>query len=294
MLQNRVHSIQKIIGIKYELGIVFSLVLVFFVVVTCMPVNADSSSGINILIIFSWHKDLPWQKEIEKGFEHYYKEMSSRPNIFYEYLDAARFRSQDQVDIFKDYMSKKYARYQMDCVIYESEPAARLFISFPELFKDSKIYIVSPGSAEDEVHTDTSTVIPVNADYEGAAKKLLAVSKTKTIYLVAGASADSKKTAQLFSKYLSKFDPDKKVISLVGLPMKQLLNKVSNLEPNSIIFYLLVFQDGEGVRYIPYDAAKQISDRASVPVYSLWTSLLGSGIVGGYLLSGELVGKEVA
>ncbi|WP_320044758.1 hypothetical protein [uncultured Desulfobacter sp.] len=53
-------------------------------------------------------------------------------------------------------------------------------------------------------------------------------------------------------------------------------------------------RDGSGVRYIPYNAAAQISQSAAAPVYSLWTSLLGSGIVGGYLLSGELVGERMA
>ncbi len=59
-------------------------------------------------------------------------------------------------------------------------------------------------------------------------------------------------------------------------------------------FYLLIMRDGSGVRYIPYNAAAQISQSAAAPVYSLWTSLLGSGIVGGYLLSGELVGERMA
>ena len=42
----------------------------------------------------------------------------------------------------------------------------------------------------------------------------------------------------------------------------------------------------------PIQAIQRINEVSTVPVYSFWTSLLGSGVLGGYMLSGERVGLE--
>lgn len=273
-------------------GIVY-IISVAMAVVTCMPGFADTSGKTNILLVFSWHKNMPWQLEIEKGLKEKFKGESLTPNLFFEYMDAGRFKSKNQTDIFKKYLSEKYKSCHIEFVIYESAPAARLFKSSPELFQNSRKFILNPASINNGSHADTATVIPLNPDYKRAAQELLAVSKNKTIYLVAGSLASGKARVKKMAGFLSELDPNKKIVPLVGLPMDRLFEKVSKLEFNSTIFYLLVFKDGNGNTYLPYDVATQISLRANAPVYSLWSALLGSGIVGGYLLSGEKVGHEL-
>ncbi len=258
-----------------------------------MPVMANISKENNILMIFSWHKRMPWQMEIEKGVEQYYKALPSKPNLFYEYMDAGHFNGQGQIDIFKEYLSKKYAGYRIDHVIFESAPAGKLFTSYPDLFQGARKYLLNPGPISKKALKNRSVVIPVNIDTQRAAKELLKISRGKTIYLVAGATEPSRKRVEIFLDLFPKLNPDQKVKSLIGLPMDQLCKKVSQLDKDGVIFYLLIMRDGAGVCHTPYDAAAQISQNATVPVYSLWTSLLGSGVVGGYLLSGEMVGERM-
>ena len=256
------------------------------------PIDSRSS---RILFVFSWHKDMPWQREIEEGFRKSVNEKGLKSDLFYEYMDAGRFKNKNHIEMFKKYLSEKYVDHKIDYVIYESLAATKLFKLYPELFKHSRKIIVNPalGVLNDFDH-DASTIIPVSADYEGAVNYLAQVSPGNPIYLVAGTTNGSKERGKKFEALFARLAPDKHVIPLVGLPMAQLLDQVSRLEAGSIILYLLIFQDGEGTRFIPYDVARQISQKASVPVYSLWTSLMGSGILGGYLLSGERVGQEIA
>lgn len=79
-----------------------------------------------------------------------------------------------------------------------------------------------------------------------------------------------------------------------GLPMPQLLEELRNLEPNSIVFYLTIFKDGAGQNFIAADAARQIAATASAPVYGLYDTYLGTGIVGGCVDPFEHVGRETA
>ena len=44
----------------------------------------------------------------------------------------------------------------------------------------------------------------------------------------------------------------------------------------------------------PYQVSELICKNSSIPVFSFWESLLGSGIVGGNLISFEVIGEKVA
>ncbi len=272
----------------------FLLSTAFVMSINITKIQAEEPSKLNVLIVFSWDKDLPWQAEIEKGFVSAYKDNKLKPNIFYEYMDAGRFDLNNQIEIFKDFLEKKYAGKKIDYIIIESIAPTKLFIENPELLKDSKRFYINPGPLVNKITSASSIVIPVNTDYDKAAKEMLRISQGKEIYLVAGASKRAPMLISNFSKHLLQYDPHKKFSVIAGLPMDALLEKVSQLDKNSIIFYLLIFQDGNGVRFVPFEAAKLITQHSSVPVYSLWSSLMGSGIVGGYQQSGELLGYLIS
>jgi signal transduction histidine kinase len=58
--------------------------------------------------------------------------------------------------------------------------------------------------------------------------------------------------------------------------------------------YSSVFRDGAGKTFVPRDALSLIARVATVPVFGLYESYLGFGIVGGWLVSFEEHGKEAA
>ena len=60
----------------------------------------------NILFVFSWHQDMPWQRELEKGFDRQLSLSGKKPNLFYEYMDAGRFTGPGQLVNFRDYLEK--------------------------------------------------------------------------------------------------------------------------------------------------------------------------------------------
>jgi hypothetical protein len=59
-----------------------------------------------------------------------------------------------------------------------------------------------------------------------------------------------------------------------------------------------IFQDGKGQEFLPRDALNLLAQAANAPVYGVWDTLLGEGIVGGSLIShqeqGRLAGELAA
>jgi diguanylate cyclase (GGDEF)-like protein len=247
----------------------------------------------NILFVFSWHQDMPWQRELEKGFDRQLSLSGKKPNLFYEYMDAGRFTGPGQLVNFRDYLEKKYSGFPLDSIVFEGEPAFRLLQSKPAIIRNAKLLVLNP-SVEDKFEPAIAAVVPVRIDFETSVRDVLKLIGAKTVYLVGGATPATAKRARAVSDIILRVAPDREVISLVGLPMNQILSRLEKTKPDSIIFYLLMFRDGSGKPYIPFEAAREITARAHAPVYSFWTSLMGSGIVGGYMLSGEQVGREAA
>ena len=73
----------------------------------------------------------------------------------------------------------------------------------------------------------------------------------------------------------------------------ELLDQASKLGPNDAIMYSPVHKDKTGATFIPFDVAKELSSASKAPIFSSFDVLLGSGVVGGHLWSGELLGQRL-
>ena len=81
---------------------------------------------------------------------------------------------------------------------------------------------------------------------------------------------------------------------LSELPLKRVLERVSQLPARSIVLYITMLRDGVGQPFVPHDVVERVSRVASVPVYGFLDQYLGRGIVGGSLYSSSTVGVETA
>ncbi len=61
-----------------------------------------------------------------------------------------------------------------------------------------------------------------------------------------------------------------------------------------MVFYLTVTEDGAGEHFVPREIAQKLCAAASAPVYGVYDTYLGQGIVGGYMDTFEAIGKETA
>jgi len=84
------------------------------------------------------------------------------------------------------------------------------------------------------------------------------------------------------------------VINLTKLSMEETLTRVGALPLDTIVLYAAISSDGEGRSFVPREALLSISRASSAPVFGLYDSFMGYGIVGGRLVSWEQLGREAA
>jgi PAS domain S-box-containing protein len=99
---------------------------------------------------------------------------------------------------------------------------------------------------------------------------------------------------QVFIQGLEKYQNKLQLIDLTQLPMEETLARVAALPVDTIVLYESISRDGKDRTFVPREALASISRASSMPVFGLYDSYLGYGIVGGRLVSWELLGREAA
>lgn len=79
---------------------------------------------------------------------------------------------------------------------------------------------------------------------------------------------------------------------LAGLPTADVLRRVGALSKGTIVFTPGYFVDGAGEVSTPRRSVERIAEASAVPVYGAFDTLLGAGIVGGYVTPYEAQARE--
>ena len=78
------------------------------------------------------------------------------------------------------------------------------------------------------------------------------------------------------------------------LSVEEMMQLVGTLPQRSIVIYCNVFSDRTGRTFTPLEVGKRVAEAANSPVFCLWDTLMGTGVVGGSLLSFEAEGAYAA
>lgn len=79
-----------------------------------------------------------------------------------------------------------------------------------------------------------------------------------------------------------------------GLPLAEILARLPRLAPETVVFFGGMMRDGTGQRFVPRQVGVKILGMTPVPVYSVISTALGTGVVGGYMPPLEDVGRLAA
>ncbi|TAN47591.1 MAG: hypothetical protein EPN26_13655, partial [Rhodospirillales bacterium] len=136
--------------------------------------------------------------------------------------------------------------------------------------------------------------LSIQANYEGSLKDALRLRPAKRIVLI-GETRNQAGALRFEAarEAIANVAPELAVDELTDLTLDEVVSRASNLPPESLIYYLLMFSDGQGTNMQPFDVARRITEKANAPLFTQWESLMGSGVVGGYQLSIEEVGKNI-
>ncbi len=213
-------------------------------------------------------------------------------------LDVARNDDGELQQAMVEYLEKRQAKWKPDLVVPIGSPAALFAVNNRDrLFPEAPILVVAgnreflPSSAWEKNVAFVGHVI----DMPGYFEDILQVAPaTKNIEIVLGGTSLERTWREALQKAAKPLADRIKFTYYNDLSFDQMLERVAKLPPDSYIFFFIMLRDAGGVTVKSDEALQRIHQVANAPINALFVHQLGTGIVGGRLLDGDLLGKNAA
>jgi signal transduction histidine kinase len=266
---------------------------------------ADAAASLplkRVLLLYSEQRDHPAHELTDRGIRGVFR--SNRffdVEVYAEYLDAARFAGISRARAMADYLRGKYFGIKINAIITVYPYAMDFLLAerrslLPEVPIVAAVMTRGYGEKLERSPARrfvTGTIIGDNIF--GIMEAALRMKpKTKRVALVAGTTANDRYGELIFRRGLKAYEKKIEMIDLTKLPMEEIVDRVGSLPADTIVLYSGILRDGTGKMFVPREALSLISAAASAPVFGLYDSYMGYGIVGGRLASFELEGREAA
>ena len=267
--------------------------LISAAILTLLATSGAAAETKRVLILSSNDSLLPAANAITSNFQK--RLQADDPQgleIFTEFLDADRFPGPVHETRMESLLRDKYASIPIDVTIamgpqaveFLSQRRASLFPGVPLIFAG-----VSKAGMQQRGMPPNSTGVMSRFDPVRTLELALRLQPdARQVVVVTGASTFDQRWEALAREQLAPYADRLQMTHLSGLPLPLLLDELAQLPPRTIVIYLTIFEDGTG----EYFVARDLVEAASAPVYGVYDTYLGRGIVGGYIESFEAIGRE--
>jgi hypothetical protein len=272
----------------------FRIILAGLLVCLSVPAKASPEAQKSVLILYATRKDAPGTGILERVFQKTLSDgLAGRLDYYGEYIDVARFPEPGYQAALRDFLRRKYERLRFDLIIAASNTGFEFMKRYgAELFPGVPV-VFSGGRELRPIPNSTGLVYTI--DMKGTLDQALRLQpEIKRVVVVSGVSDSDKYYENIARRQFREYEGRLAFTYLTGLPLEELQETAAKLPEDSIVYFLTQTEDVVGNRYIATDVLDKVSLVANAPIYS-WAELaLDHGIIGGSLLSSEMVARQTA
>ena len=259
---------------------------------------AVALSGKNVLFLHTFNANMPLNIKTDQGIRATLETAGMGiEQQFFEYLDLARNPDPEQKQQLAEVLRRRYSGRNIDFLITLQLGALELLLNECRgLFPDAPVLALDLPPAfelpQAERHIIQQSIAYDMSGTLEAALKL--VPEAKRVYVVIDAFPEHKSYIDQARRDFRKWEGRLEFIYLNDRSLEDMLALVSSAPSGTIVLYLALVTDITGKVYNPRDAVQRLSWASVAPVFGLFDTLLGYGIVGGSLVSYEQLGVQAA
>ena len=278
-------------------------------VLVCMmicifPLTAYCFSGLektekNVLYLSPFQNDLPVSHIASEAIRDEFQKIHSPAiHVFYEYMDLNHFPDTEYQKALFNLYTLKYRNNSLDLIIIGHLKTLEMWLNnMTAIFSYTPVVFYDLSTETIPVISQPVMVTGVTADVDFAESVnwyLKIRRETNEVILVYG-NGKADQAYRHHSVNLKKALQGRvDVTDWSDIPMTEIKRRAALLTGKSVLVYILMFEDADGVKYRPIDAIKEISSVSSVPVLSGYDQFIGTGSIGGYMYSIEEQARAAA
>ncbi len=198
-----------------------------------------------------------------------------------------------------DFIRSAYAdRPKPDLIISIAGPAAVFARKYRrQLFPDTPLLLGEPDQRylRDAPVSENETAVVVANDFPGRLDDILQLlPETKRVFMVIGSGQIGRFWHQALNEPFERFRDRLTVVWSDDLSYPEVLRRCASLPDHSAIFYLTFGTDAAGAAYADERVLADLHATANAPLFGAMSVYLGSGIVGGRLMSIDDLSRDTA
>ncbi len=204
-----------------------------------------------------------------------------------EYLDLLHVVDRPARERLVALLRMKYANQRFALVV-ALNPAATGFALGEGAFLAGNAPLIAlyPGFPLPERPEGRLGLIGSSFDYGGTLRLALGLRPgAREVLLVTGSSAQDRMYEAQAWEALAPWAGKLAITSTRGLAFPEILARVAEAREGTLVLYSTIFEDGAGSGFVPKEAAAKVVAQTRQPVFGTFEPLLGTGVVGGSMLS---------
>jgi ABC-type uncharacterized transport system substrate-binding protein len=276
------------------------IICVALVTLTPVAMGQKSAATKKVVVLYWDSKDFPGNISFDQGLQAGLRsEPSTKWELYSEYLDSPRFPGEHQAELLHDYLREKYAGQKIDAVIATPDPALDFLLKRrSDLFPDSPIVFIGVKRPPKEVldaGPGVTGIIRANTYRKTLDLALNLHPGTEQLFVISGTPELDKRFETVARQELADYEKRVRINYLTDLPVGDLVNRVKQLPPRSIILYVWQRSAVDSEKEMQtIQILEKIRQSAPVPIYGMGSRNVGAGLVGGYVQDSERNGLETA
>jgi signal transduction histidine kinase len=268
-------------------------------VVSGAPHGAITAETKRVLVLHSYGREFEPYASFLATFRVKLVQASSEPVALYDAaLDAEHASGSDDPQPFLNLLRHRFADSPPDVVVTVGPPAAAYYVQNRDKLFPAKPLVIAALEARlvpKSALRPGDSVVAVHIDLAGLVNNILRLlPDTQTIAVVIGDSSIERYWLSEIRRESAQFASRVTFEWLNDLSMEQMRKRVATLPPRSAVLYLLILRDVIGVPYESGAALTSLVEVSAAPIFSVYESELGHGVVGGPYISQQKLGTLAA
>jgi PAS domain S-box-containing protein len=272
------------------------------IVVTFSLLNAESRASDEprrVLLLHSFNYTFPATTIVsEAARKRLLERFPQGLEIETEFLDLARHADAAHALRMANFLREKYTNVHFDLVLVVGVSGIPFIMQYRDVIGPRVPVVFS------DVTRSTFETLQLPPDITGVinnaypAKTLELAARlqpgARRLVVIAGSGNVDRRWREIAREAIEAHDPKLETAYWSDLTYDALLANVSRLPSDTIVLLLTFFADSEGKRFIPRDVAAAVAKASAAPVYGLFDTYLGTGVVGSYTDTFESLGITAA
>jgi PAS domain S-box-containing protein len=251
---------------------------------------ADNSDRQNVFYLNSYSNGYIWSDSLMEGLKSVFAKSEANIALHIEYMDSKqRYDDNVKMSLYGIY-AHKYKGIDIDAIIVSDNNAFDFMLQFREgLFPGVPVIFCGVNDFAPAMTRGQKNITGLTEDFDVKTNLRMALRfhpERKKIVVIGNSSTTGRAIGNQVRAAIADFHDRPEIEFVVSDQLQPILDQARAVADEAIFYFIPFYMDYEGVRYSANEILSKLYATTDAPIYSNWEFMLGSGIVGGKVLSG--------